>query len=160
MSEAESVGSILSRGRMPRPRKGRQKLELLAANWEAIAGKRVAPHSRPTRLARGVLTVTARGPAWAAEVSMQTDRLIKRAASLLGPEAIRKVRVQSRGTIGEERGARPAPVSREDEALEASFPEGRLGEEIRALEDEEMGAALARMVRTNQARQQGSQDDA
>lgn len=157
MSDTESIGSIISRGRLPGPRKGKQRLDLLSVNWEHIVGDRIGLHSRPTKLTRGTLTIAADGPAWAAEVSMSTDKVLKRAEAVLGPEMVKKIRVRSSDEGSGERLTK-AEKGPGKTGGEADLPDGPLGEEIRALEDTEMSAALARMVRASRTFEQSRQE--
>jgi predicted nucleic acid-binding Zn ribbon protein len=157
LSEPESLGSIISRGRVRGQKKGKQKLELLAANWEHITGERMARHSEPRRLARGLLSIAADSPAWAAELSMATDRILKRIVLIIGDDSVKKVKVQSRerrsGAGGDSNKARASKEDRGEVELE-----GKLGEEIMALGDEEMRSALARLVRASKASEQNKRD--
>jgi predicted nucleic acid-binding Zn ribbon protein len=90
LREPESLGSIISRGRVPGPTRKKQKLDLLAMNWGHIAGERMAAHSTPTRLIRGTLTVSADSPAWAAELSITTETLLRKIAGIMGEESVRR----------------------------------------------------------------------
>ena len=144
MRDHEKIGSIISRGRVPGPKKGRHSLDLLVVNWPHLAGERAAAHSRPTKLSRGILTVAADSPAWAAELSAETERLLRRSIAIVGAGTVKKIKVQSRsrGTEvpAEELPGAAAAVEGENEL------EGRIAEEIGALDDDEMKLALAKLV--------------
>lgn len=156
MSNPESVGSIISAGSVRGKKRGRHSLELLVANWSHLAGERLALHSKPTRLARGVLTVAADSPAWAAELSVESERLLRRIVAIVGQGTVKKVKVQSRGK--REKGAgfeAPGAGERPEEAR----IEGKIGEDIMALEDTEMRLALAKLARAIKPGNQGKQAD-
>ena len=156
MSEPESLGEIIRRGRVITPKKKRHRLEMLCLNWKYIAGERTGRHSSPTRLSRGTLTVAAEGPAWAAELSVQTHELIRRAEQILGEDSVKKVRVQARakasgGVLKGERGKASEPQG-ERPRLEQKVAEG-LGD----IEEEGARVALERMIRASIASEQGKQ---
>jgi len=156
LSNPESVGSIISAGSVRGKKRGRHSLELLVANWSHLAGERLALHSKPTRLARGVLTVAADSPAWAAELSVESERLLRRIVAIVGQGTVKKVKVQSRGK--REKGAgleAPGAGERPEEAR----IEGKIGEDIMALEDTEMRLALAKLARAIKPGNQGKQAD-
>lgn len=95
MSNPERLGEIISRRKSPARKGSAAKIDLLALNWTRVAGDRISGHTAPTRLARGVLTVSAEGQAWASEASTQTEAIRRRAESLLGGGTVRKVRVRA-----------------------------------------------------------------
>jgi hypothetical protein len=154
LHEPESLGSIIARGRVPGPKKKKQKLSLIASNWEHLAGTRLASHSRPTRLSRGTLIVAADSPAWAAELTMSTDRLLSAARNLTGDQAVKKIRIQSRQTVDRAAEGVATPGEGGDRAEQgADLP---MGKDIQAVGDENVRNALARMVRASKA---GKQSD-
>lgn len=157
LPEPESLGSIISRGRVPGPKRKKQKLELLSVNWSHIAGDRMAEHSAPTRLIRGTLTVSADSPAWAAELSLASDKMMRKIAGIVADESIKKVRVQSRARAGDEAGE-IAPKG-PDKGNEPEELRGKLGEDIGALDDEGMRKALERLVRASSTSKQSEQEE-
>lgn len=102
MSEPERIGEIISRRKAPARTGNVRKLDVLALNWGRVAGERISGHTAPTRLARGVLTVSAEGPAWASEAAALAATILQRATALLGGGAVRKVRVRARPQTQEE----------------------------------------------------------
>lgn len=154
MAEPESIKSIMARGRIPGPKRKKQRLELLSANWEYIAGERVAAHSRPSRIARGTLTVSADSPAWAAEVAMVTETLRSRAAGIMGEDTVKRIRVQSRCGSGGGTGEEDTPRE-EDAGPDAGEIEVKFAEKIGAFEDEGMRRALERLVRASKSSNRG-----
>jgi hypothetical protein len=143
----------MSRGRVQGPKRKKHRLDLLVVNWSHIVGERLAAHSAPTRLIRGTLTVAADSPAWAAELSMATDSLLRKIGGLMGDQAVRRVRVQSRERApeGDQENADAGAAGEGRESLEVS---GKLSEDIGALEDEDMRKALARLVRASSTTRQ------
>lgn len=154
MPEPESLGSIIARGKVPGPKKKKHRLDLLAVNWEHIVGERMAAHSAPTRLIRGTLTVAADSPAWAAELSMATQSLLVRIRAIMGDDIVKKVRVQSREKGSAAGDGRVAPAMAEKEAEIG----GRIGDDIGALEDEDIRVALERLVRASKSSKQSDRD--
>jgi hypothetical protein len=155
LPEPESLGSIIARGKVPGPKKKKHRLDLLAVNWEHIVGERMAAHSAPTRLIRGTLTVAADSPAWAAELSMATQGLLVRIRAIMGDDIVKKVRVQSREK-GEAAGAGAEAPKGDGTTGEIG---GRIGEDIGALEDEDMRVALERLVRASKSSKQSDRGD-
>jgi hypothetical protein len=157
LSNPETVGSIISAGSVRGKKRGRHSLDLLVVNWSHLAGERLALHSKPTRLARGVLTVAADSPAWAAELSVESERLLRRIVAIVGQGAVKKVKVQSRGK--RDRGAGLEAPGAGDSQEEEARIEGKIGEDIMALEDSEMRLALAKLARAIKPGNQGKQAD-
>ncbi len=61
--------------------------------WEEVAGPEIAAHSRPVRLAGGVLVIAVDDPAWATQLQFLAPELQARANSHLGPDLVRQVRI-------------------------------------------------------------------
>lgn len=144
MADTESIGSIISRAKVPGAKKKRQALDLIVANWEHIAGARIAAHCEPSRLARGTLTVRADSPAWAAEASVQSAVLLRKIEAMLPGGVVGKVKVRAGEAVPEPDEPGEAGVSAEEKP-----PEGELAVEISSIEDEEMRRALARLARSS-----------
>ena len=102
--------------------------------------------------------MSADSPAWAAELSMATDSLMRRIGTLMGDQSVRRVKVRSRGTApaAEDESAANRAVEEGGESLEVN---GKLGEDIRSLEDEEMRKALSRLARASSTSRQSEQKD-
>jgi hypothetical protein len=151
LSDPARLGDIIARARGPSPRKKGDKLKLLALNWERIAGERTGRMSRPTRLARGTLTVTADGPAWAAEVSMQSARLMRASNEALGEGNVSRIRVRAGA---EETGAERSEKDPEKERRRVEGAE--LGEEterqLETISQEDLRTSLERLLRVSATR--------
>jgi len=156
LNDPESLGSIISRANVPGPKKKKQRLDLLAVNWEHIAGQRMAEHSIPTRLIRGTLTVAADSPSWAAELTMATENILTRIGAIMGDDGVRKVKVRSR-----EKGAGIHVEARAEGEKRGGGDGGELTEEISRqigeVSGEELARALARLVRASKSSKQYDQ---
>jgi hypothetical protein len=159
VSEPERLGQIIARGSGPTPTRRRQRLDLLALNWSHVAGERLGAHSAPRRLVRGTLTIAADGPAWASELSAQSESLKRRAVEVLGEPGVRKVRVQARTDLAPE--GVPEPNALPESALAEEAP--GLAEDVAgglgAVEGEELRGALERMLRASITSKQSEQGD-
>ncbi len=158
MSEPEKLGQIIVRGRGPAPRSRKHKLELLELNWTHIAGERLAEHSAPRRLVRGTLTVAAEGPAWASELSAQSDALLKRVVEVLGESGVRKVRIQARADLAEEAAGDPGPGAAGHDGEGPELAEDVAGG-LEAVEGEALRGALERMLRASITSRQSKHGD-
>ena len=70
------------------------------SEWPALAGERVARHSRATGFRDGVLTVEVEGSAWMHELGFLKRELVRRANDHLGAQVVREVKfVLARGGI-------------------------------------------------------------
>jgi len=66
--------------------------------WPALAGERIARHTRAASFREGVLTIEVEGSAWMHELQFLKRELVQRANRHLGAEAVREVRfVLARG---------------------------------------------------------------
>lgn len=64
------------------------------ARWPEIVGARLAEHTRPERVEEGELLVVADSPAWATQLRLLSDNLVRRLREELGETTVRRVRVQ------------------------------------------------------------------
>ena len=64
--------------------------------WQLAVGAAIA-RATTVRLADGVMTVTASDERWVTEVEAARDIVLRRLQSLLGPDAVMKIRIQSPG---------------------------------------------------------------
>lgn len=69
-----------------------EPLTLLEAGWEQIVGSKVAEHSRPTRIAEGMLTITTRSSAWSNQLSLLAEHVLSAVAARLPGAGIRGIR--------------------------------------------------------------------
>jgi predicted nucleic acid-binding Zn ribbon protein len=67
--------------------------------WEQLVGDDLAAHARPESFADGELVVVADSTAWATQLRLLADQLVRRLNAELGDGTIRRVRV--RGPSGE-----------------------------------------------------------
>jgi predicted nucleic acid-binding Zn ribbon protein len=78
-------------------------LAFLIQEWENLVGADVAPHCRLTSLRDGVLRVTVDTAPRGTQLRYMERELVDRAQGLLGPGAVRELRVRV-GTPGTRRG--------------------------------------------------------
>jgi predicted nucleic acid-binding Zn ribbon protein len=64
--------------------------------WQLAVGAAIA-RATTVRLADGEMTVTASDARWVTEVEAARDIVLRRLQSLLGPDAVMKIRIQSPG---------------------------------------------------------------
>jgi predicted nucleic acid-binding Zn ribbon protein len=69
-------------------------LAVLVDEWESLVGPEVAPHCRLTSLRDGVLRVTVDTAPRGTQLRYLEGELVERAASLLGPDGVRELRVR------------------------------------------------------------------
>jgi len=62
------------------------------SEWPALAGERVARHSRATGFRDGILTVEVEGSAWMHELGFLSRELVRRVNDHLGAEVVREVK--------------------------------------------------------------------
>lgn len=158
MPEPEPFGRIISRRGTPGRKAAASRLDVLAVNWGRLAGEKLSAHTSPTRLSRGVLTISAEGAAWASEASMHVERILAGASALLGPGAVRKVRVRSAAKTRE---GPPADVSAEAAraAAEGVRLDPGLAGRLAEIPEEETRGALERLLRASKAASRPSNDD-
>lgn len=148
VSDPERLGQIMARGKGPTPRSKKHKLELITLNWAHIAGERLGEHSAPKRLVRGTLTVAAEGPAWASELSAESQSLLRKAAELVGESGVRKVRIQARASLAGGPAEEAGPGAEPGSEREVGLAEDVAGE-LESIEGEELRRALERMLRAS-----------
>lgn len=66
----------------------------LQPRWADIVGADLAAHCRPERLADGELVCVAESTAWATAVRLMSAQLLTRIAAEVGPDVVRRLRVQ------------------------------------------------------------------
>jgi predicted nucleic acid-binding Zn ribbon protein len=69
-------------------------LAVLIQEWESLVGPDVAPHCRLTSLRDGVLRVTVDTAPRGTQLRYLEGELVERAASLVGADIVRKLRVR------------------------------------------------------------------
>ena len=69
-------------------------LAVLVDEWESLVGPELAPHCRLTSLRDGVLRVTVDTAPRGTQLRYLEGELVERAASLLGPDVVRELRVR------------------------------------------------------------------
>ena len=77
------------------------------ADWPAVAGARIAGHSRATAFREGTLTVEVEGSAWMHELGFLKRELVRNLNRHLGADVVRDVRLMPAGTRPKDEGTRP-----------------------------------------------------
>ncbi|MHB8573467.1 MAG: DUF721 domain-containing protein [Candidatus Dormibacteria bacterium] len=62
--------------------------------WSQVMGPRLVQEARAVKLERGVLTVDCGTPAMRHQLSLDRARLLERLAEILGPGAVREVKLR------------------------------------------------------------------
>lgn len=92
-SGPESIGSLLERAVVRPARRSRSLLARAQRKWSRAAAGRLADHSRPVRLRRGLLTVEVDSSALLAELSgFRGAELAHQLAAGPEPLAVREIR--------------------------------------------------------------------
>ncbi|MER5700506.1 DciA family protein [Micromonospora sp. NPDC002296] len=74
--------------------------------WERVVGSEVAQNSRPVKLENGELTVEARSTAWATQLRLLAGSLLKKIASEVGHNVVRKLHIHGPAAPSWSRGPR------------------------------------------------------
>jgi len=81
----------------PAPAAGGDPLAAIAAAWTAIVGARVAQHSAPLGLEKGVLLVGTRSAAWSQQLEFLAPQILARIAESLPQAAVTRLRFRNGG---------------------------------------------------------------
>ncbi len=81
------------------------------AEWPAIAGARIARHTRAVSFRDGALTVEVEGSAWMQELGFLKPDLLRNLNRHLGADVVRDVRFTPAGTRPRDPGTRPGDGS-------------------------------------------------
>lgn len=87
--------------------------------WDAVVGEQLATRSWPDRFERGTVWVAVEGSAWAQELRMRKDQILRRLAEISGePDLFKQVRfgVRSLPKLAEDTSVRPAEISSDEYA--------------------------------------------
>lgn len=70
--------------------------------WKEVVGDKVASHTQPIRIKKGVLFVNASSPVWAQELSLIKKELIRKINKYLKNDLVKDIRFSSRGIKAED----------------------------------------------------------
>jgi predicted nucleic acid-binding Zn ribbon protein len=73
-------------------------------NWPGIVGKEVAEHTTPTAFEDGEVVIVADSPAWAQQVRLLAQTLVRRLNEELGDGTVRRVKVRGPASSADRRG--------------------------------------------------------
>ena len=107
------------------------------ADWERAVGTRIAGHTRPVRLERGVLHVVTSSAAWSQELSLLSEKILTRLRKL-GVEA-ESLRFRVGKVEADERMLQRRPPK---EAPRDALLEEPLAQALARLDDDELRRAL------------------
>jgi hypothetical protein len=121
-------------------RRSSEPLGAIAACWPELVGERVAEHSRPLELTRGVLVVTTGSSAWSQQLAFLSERILQGLRALPEGAGIRTLRFRV-GTVRR----RPAASRRRELSEPPSAAEGlsRLRRTVRSARRAESSACPA-----------------
>jgi predicted nucleic acid-binding Zn ribbon protein len=85
---AEAVAAVGRQLGFPEP----DVFSTLSAEWPAIVGEQLAPHTSVRSLRDGVCTVEADGPGWATQLRYAQHQLVERAAECCGAGVVTSFR--------------------------------------------------------------------
>lgn len=110
----------------------RYRAELVILHWRQIVGEEIAANTRPGKIRRGVLTVTAKNAAWAHHLSMMKEEIAARINAFAGEKAVGDLKFQA-GYF--QNGQNQEKDDGEEEIPAVDWREGRLDAgELRAVE--------------------------
>lgn len=69
-------------------------IEELVSQWSLIVGDIISTHSKPDRIYKGILFVTADHPVYANEIIMMKDLLVKKVCDQFPFQSIRDIKVE------------------------------------------------------------------
>lgn len=73
----------------------RYKAEMIILNWRQIVGEKIAAHTRPQKISRHILIVSANNPVWAHHLLTVKDDIIARINAFAGEKAVSDLRFQA-----------------------------------------------------------------
>lgn len=65
----------------------------MLGQWAAVVGADIAAHATPTRLADGVLSVSAESTAWATQLRMVQAQLLAKIAAAVGQGVVKSMKI-------------------------------------------------------------------
>jgi predicted nucleic acid-binding Zn ribbon protein len=92
MKKIEDIGSIIGSvvDKMELSRK--LKVSNIFNHWEDIVGSGIAERSKPQKLVRKTLYVSVTTSTWASELSLMSEKLMKKINSFIGEDAVKSIR--------------------------------------------------------------------
>ena len=118
----QEVGPLVEGLFRKRRREPVLKVNRLRQNWPGIVGEALARVTQPTRIAKGVLWITALDTGWAFNLQFVKADILSAARTFLGSEEIREIRFKS-GPLPEAAAARKQGQAGTAEAAPAALPE-------------------------------------
>jgi predicted nucleic acid-binding Zn ribbon protein len=69
-------------------------VEQVFSDWQRLVGEVIAAHTRPKKIANGVLFIEVDDPAWASEMRWMSEELLERISTMLETVEITEISVQ------------------------------------------------------------------
>lgn len=139
----EPLGAVMSRERSTSKFVAAQVGPIAAKDWEVAVGSRIAQRTRPSRLERGVLTVTVSSAAWSQELSLLSAAILEQLRRR--GHAVTALRFQV-GKLEPLESTSASPGPRKRVPLQAPL-DPELASALAAVDDEELRAAIERAAR-------------
>jgi predicted nucleic acid-binding Zn ribbon protein len=107
--DPQPLGRLASRMMVDRGWQDRLTSASVFGRWAELVGEDVAEHATPLSLRDGELTVAASSTAWATQLRLLQRQLLGQIAAGLGPNVVRKLKVQGPTAPSWRKGPRHAP---------------------------------------------------
>lgn len=95
MKEIENISSIIDSVVTRMNINTKLKTSGIFNHWEEIVGKEIAKRSRPDRLVHKILYISVSTSTWANELSLMSEKLIKKINSFTDEEIVRSLRFKA-----------------------------------------------------------------
>ena len=95
MKEIEDIGSIIDSVVARMDINTKLKTSGIFNHWEEIVGKEIAKRSRPDKLVRKILYISVSTSIWANELSLMSEKLIKKINSFADEEIVGALRFKA-----------------------------------------------------------------
>ncbi len=113
--------------------------------WKEVVGNKVASHTQPTRIRKGVLFVNASSSVWAQELSLVKKELTEKINKHLKNELVKDIRFSSRGIKAEE----STDIKRTPQVRKTTLSSKEIGaikKTTQGLENQEIRESLERVI--------------
>jgi predicted nucleic acid-binding Zn ribbon protein len=107
--DPQQLGRLAARTAMERGWNERLTSASVFGRWSELVGADVAEHATPVELRDGELTVAASSTAWATQLRLLQRQLLGKIAAGLGPNVVRRLKVQGPTAPSWRKGPRHAP---------------------------------------------------
>lgn len=113
--------------------------------WKEVVGEKIASHTQPVRIRKGVLFVNASSPVWAQELSLIKKELTGKINKHLKNDLVKDIRFSSRGIKAEE--SIDSKITSQGRKTALSSKEiGAIKKTTKGLENQEIRESLERVL--------------